>query len=911
LLKISRFRRPVRGRAARRARARRSACETHLLAVHSARLAATSLVFLALLAASATSERIREVGPLEDSEGTPPPPRILWKSGAADVAPQADPSLEARRLLAEGKTRVLLQLREKPDRDTLLAAGIEILRYLPSDTWIVRLSEPIDWTAFGTIVRWAGEIPAERKIAPPLAEEGAAKSAGAVPLRVRFHDDVDVEEAAAILRAAGASMLEARTIVRVFEAILPAPAVEDLAARDEVLWIAPPLPPPVPANDGIRQSANIDSVHAAPYLLTGSGAKAGIWDGGRVDAHDDFSGRLTIADGGSPVSDHATHVAGTLAGSGARSAPYGGLPLQWRGAAPQGFIYSYDYYGDVPAEFGAAIGAHGIDLSSNSWVLDVDQARWGNCYLYGDYDGYAPEFDEIVAGYFGKPIVLVIAAGNERNDGDCGIDARSGYACMPPPATAKNAITVGAIHTNNSAMTSFSSYGPTDDGRVKPDLVAGGCQSTYDYSIWSTWPGNGYGATFYCGTSMAAPAVAGTALLLFEAWRSEAAAHPGALSGAPFPSTIKALLLGSADDLGNAGPDFRFGYGRMNAKRAVDFIRTSTIVQDSLADGEVRTWTFPVPAGLPSIRVTLAWDDPAGVPLAARALVNDLDLALLSPGGSTFYPYVLDPGNPAAAATNGADHRNNVEQVAVLSPQAGIWTARVAGTDVPVGARQRFSLAGIDARAPAAPRSFGASGLSDSSIALSWSAPSEPDAVGILLVRSTASLSWTPIAGTIYTAGENLGGGVVVVAETAGTSLDDSGLPSCTRFHYRAFAFDRNRNYSSPSSASSLTTGTCTAVPLGGGVPSAVRLHGARPNPFNATTRIRFDLPTSGSARLAIYDLAGRLVRVLLDEALPAGAYEETWDGRGNGGEEAASGIYFAELRSGSTTETVRLHLIR
>ncbi len=262
------------------------------------------------------------------------------------------------------------------------------------------------------------------------------------------------------------------------------------------------------------------------------------------------------------------------------------------------------FYGDIPGEYGSAITTYDVDLTSNSWVLAIDQAAYNNCYFYGDYDGYAPEFDAVVAGYFGKRIPIIVAAGNERNDGDCAIAARSGYASVPPPGTAKNVITVGAINTNNSSMTTFSGYGPVDDGRVKPDLVAGGCQSSYNYSIWSTWPGDTYGAAYYCGTSMATPAVSGAVALLIESW--------GAGGDGPWPSTLKALLLGTADDLGNPGPDYRFGYGGMNVKRAVDRIGFATVIEDSVGHGGVREWTFPVPAGFAELKVTLVWDDPAG-----------------------------------------------------------------------------------------------------------------------------------------------------------------------------------------------------------------------------------------------------------------------------------------------------------
>ncbi|RPJ44273.1 MAG: hypothetical protein EHM19_07055, partial [Candidatus Latescibacterota bacterium] len=623
--------------------------------MHSARLASLSALLAALVAAAMAGSGARAGSGAPRATAVLDPHRILWKGGPADIDSLADPGAEGARLAAEGSARVLLQFREKPDEKRLERLGVGLLQYVPRGTWIARVSESAAWDSLSPLLRWVGPIPAYAKIAESIAEEAMTKGAGAMAVRVRFHDDVDPFEAAAILNEAGGTPLRGHTIFRVFDAVIPAPATEALAARDEVLWIGAPLPPPVDANDGIRTNANIDSAQGAPFSLTGSGARIGVWDGGRIDTHTDFSGRLTVVDA-SAVSDHATHVAGTLGGSGALSASRGGTANQWRGAAPGCAIYSYDYYGDPAAEFGAAIAAYAIDATSNSWVLDVDQSLWGNCYLYGDYDGYAPEFDEIVTGYFGKRIAIVVAAGNERNDGDCAISLRSGYASLPPPGTAKNVITVGAIHTNNSAMTSFSSYGPVDDGRIKPDIVAGGCQSTYDYSIWSPWPGNQYGSSSNCGTSMSTPAVAGALALLLEAWTGAAGGDPGSLPAAPLPSGLKAVLLGTATDLGNPGPDYRFGFGRLNARAAAQFVYTSTIIQDSVTDGSALEWDFTVPPGLPSLKITLVWDDPAGTPLSDPALVNDLDLELLAPGGSTAYPYVLDPGNPAAAATTGPDH---------------------------------------------------------------------------------------------------------------------------------------------------------------------------------------------------------------------------------------------------------------
>ena len=856
------------------------------------------------MAAAVGSEGLR--GPDSAKSGSSEKYTITWKNATSLNTTSSDPASEGRTLLAEGKSRILVQWNEIPDGDLLASAGVTLIRYVPRNTWIARISEETDWDALSSHLRWVGRIPSGAKIDPAITAGDAGKTGGMIPVRVRFHEGTAPAEAEQMVHKMGGQTYHRMAVLNRLDLLIPTSSLNDLAEADEVFWIGAPLPPPVPANDGIRENGNIDSLHAAPCSLSGSGVIAGVWDGGRIDAHDDFSGRLHVIDSGSPISTHATHVAGTLGSSGLLSASLGGDPGQWRGVAPACTLLSYDFYGDILTEIGDAVSTGGIDLASNSWVLDINQALYNNCYLYGDYDGYAPEFDEIVTGYFGRRICIVMAAGNERNDGDCSIDARSGYACIPPPGTAKNVITVGAINTDNSTMTMFSGYGPIDDGRVKPDIVAGGCQTTPDYSVHSTWPGNTYASNFFCGTSMSTPAVSGALALLIEA-------HRGLVGGGtdPMPSTLKALLLGSADDLGNPGPDYRFGYGRMNVKRAVDFIQTETVITDSVGDGGSSEWTFAIPAGVPSLKITLVWDDPAGVPLANPALVNDLDLLLETPSGTPLYPYVLDPANPAMGAVTGEDHLNNVEQIEVAAPAAGVWTVQVTGGNVPAGPSQIFSLVGIDTLPPATPDPFTVVGSTDSTIELACVCPADVDFAEFLLVRSASPISWIPSAGSSYSIGETVGSDVFVIDAATVFAAADSALMSGTEYHYRLFARDGLCNYSAGLDLSCTTTGSCTSVQMGGDIPNSFTLHPARPNPFNALTTLRFELPRSGPVRLEIYTVNGRLVKTLVDTVLPSGIHEEQWNGTGNRGEEAASGVYFAHLTAPDNAKVTKLILVR
>ncbi len=150
---------------------------------------------------------------------------------------------EGKRLVSEGNRRLLIQFHEKPDPDRLERAGLTLLTYVPRDTWITAVGDGADWAAVAEEIRWVGPIPVEAKIAPALAEKALGKRAGTLPLRVRFHEDVDMYEGATIISAAGGTPVLGRTVFHGFDANLPVTALDSLAAKDEVLWIGAPLPP--------------------------------------------------------------------------------------------------------------------------------------------------------------------------------------------------------------------------------------------------------------------------------------------------------------------------------------------------------------------------------------------------------------------------------------------------------------------------------------------------------------------------------------------------------------------------------------------------------------------------------------------------------------------------------------------
>jgi hypothetical protein len=803
---------------------------------------------------------------------------------------------------SEDRVHVLVGLRDRTDpvgaRAALASRGVDLLRYVPDHAWIA--SGHV--ATFGdpdvrSLLGWGMPLQPTDKLPRRLAEgrpgAWAVRPGDRVEVRVRLHDDVVLADARSRIEALGAEIGAEHAIFSGASVVVPIARLNELAALDEVLWIGESLPEPRVDNDGSRAATGADPLQENPYNLSGNGERIGIWDAGRVDpAHPDFAGRLTIVDS-VPTQNHSTHVAGTFGGSGAASAGRGGTPLQWRGIAPEVGIYSWDFQGDIISEIESGVAAFDLDVETNSWGFGVDD---GNCEDLGDYDFLAPEFDAIVRGSGGQKLVVTFSAGNERDDGDCPLTG-GGYACINPPKAAKNIIVVGATNSDNDTMTGFSSWGPVDDGRLRPDVTAPGCEDGGEGYIRSTLPGGGYGGNGWCGTSMAAPVVAGGAALLLEM-------HT-ALYGAALvePSLVKGLLVATAQDLGTPEPDYAFGHGRVALQAAVEAMMVDTQSTLTLAHGQVVDLPFTVPAGIPELRVALVWDDPDAAPLAAPALVNDLDLVLIAPDAAVIRPWVLNPGNPSAPAVRGADHLNNVEHVRFPDPAPGAWVARVTGTNVPEGP-QVASLVGLDDRPPALPTGFVVAGASFTSLDLSWTNATASDRRGSLIVRSEGSPpGWFgPSNGATYTVGQVIPPGIEVVyvadEDHSSTPFTDGDLESMTTYYYAAYSFDDFHNYSLAARASGTTLGTTGVVALGS-QPTSLSLGAAIPNPAVNETAVAFGLPEDGRVRLTVYDAAGRHVRTLVNDALSRGAYSVSWDGRDVRGRPISPGIYFTEIRFG------------
>jgi hypothetical protein len=839
---------------------------------------------------------------------------VLAASAGAGVRTRAlpeppggvEPQLRARAAAADPASR-LHALAEVPRsaRAVAEAAGIRLLRPAGGNLWLVSLPAAAvpDAAAVPGVARIWDLGPGDRS-APGLAERIAARPpADLVELRLKVFSDESPDGVVAAVRAAGGSVRGQARALGVVDAAVPAAALPGLAARDDVRWIEPAPPVPEDTNNGLRFDAEVNPVQST-LGVDGTGVIIGMWDAGLPNVtHPDLAGRVTAGESGMSTHPHSAHVAGTAIGDGTNSVLHGGSADQWRGVATGATLVSYTNVGAV-AEMDSAIALFDVDVANNSWVYPVSQAAL-TCSLYGDYASDAPELDDVVRGIYGKKLPVVFSAGNERDDGDCGLPV-SGYRSIPPPATAKNVLTVGAHFNDQQYMTPFSSWGPTDDGRLKPEISAPGCQQFGDFGVTSTTVGGGY--LSMCGTSMAAPAVSGSIAALLQEWRARFPSDPR-------PATYKVLLGNFAKDRASSGPDYRFGLGALNLFASVTALQTATTVEDDVDDALTDVHPFFVPAGAGTLLVTLAWDDPAAAELADPALINDLDLELTGPTTGPWQAFVLDPANPDSLAVPGSNRRDNIEQVRVLAPESGWWEARVSGYSVAVGP-QEYSLAGFDLRAPADPAALQATATDDTTIALTWIRAGDTDRAGTLVVRSESPVAWTPATGASYLPGAEPAPGVLVVAaddvDRQGAPLDDAPLSPGTPYHYAAFSYDEIPNYSAGSHDSATTTTVAVdaspAVEIGPGRPAFAR-QGA--NPFRDRAVFRFELPAPAIVAADVYDVRGRRVARLIEGPRKAGAHRLEWDGRGTGGVALAGGVYFVRFRTAGLTAVEKVVLVR
>jgi len=453
--------------------------------------------------------------------------------------------------------------------------------------------------------------------------------------------------------------------------------------------------------------------------------KLGIWDEGLIRAtHIELQGKIFQKDNPTSPDDHATHVAGTLTAKGinpiARGMAFG---LQQ--------LIAYDFDNDVQEMFGEAnnllVSNHSYGIIAG-WRFNSDQSRWefrgevgaNEDFRFGFYDNKTQLWDSIA---FNAPFYLVVAsAGNSRNQNGpavgqpywrpdangtmvnagnrpAGILNNDGYDIISSSAGSKNILTIGAANglaagysqPTDVILSGFSAWGPTDDGRIKPDVVADGVNVTSSIATSD----NSYGSL--SGTSMSSPNASGSLFLLQEQYSKQ---KNGLFMRA---ATLKGLAIHTADEAGQFdGPDYQYGWGLLNVGKAASVItanNTDKLIFENVLNNNA-TFLLPVVAsGKGSLIATISWTDPKGTVDFARRLndptkklVNDLDIVVRS-GNNTFLPYILNPASPALPASTGDNITDNVEKIVINNVIPGqAYTIEVKHKRTLERSQQAYSL---------------------------------------------------------------------------------------------------------------------------------------------------------------------------------------------------------------------------
>ncbi len=478
-----------------------------------------------------------------------------------------------------------------------------------------------------------------------------------VMLNINFYKDVDRDIVLSFMKSNNIEVLKDNGINNFLVIKIAKNKIQKLLDQSFIIYVECISPPPIKDDRRGRSLHRVNKMDpnvAGQSYYSGKNINVLVRDDGAVFNHIDFKGRNNQDYVGESHGDHGDGVAGIMCGA-------GNLIPENRGMAHRSFMYVIDY----DASFLDAT----LPLFLNSDVIVTNSS-----YSNGCNRGYSNSAKTVDQQLFDNPTLMhVFSAGNDGTT-DCDYGAGDLWGNITGGhKMAKNAIAVANVNYKGEIMES-SSRGPAHDGRIKPDIAANGNNHI------STDEKQGYRA--FGGTSGAAPVVAGVTAMLHEAYE----VHHGERSNG---ALLKAVMLNTANDLGNKGPDFIYGWGLLNGYRAMRTIEEGRFLKGELAqDGNVQH-TISVPPNVAEVRIMTYWPDAESFTFTNWALINDINTKLIDSHETEYLPWVLDhTPNPALLslpATKGTDNRNNMEQVTIDNPMPGDYVLDLQGYQLPFG----------------------------------------------------------------------------------------------------------------------------------------------------------------------------------------------------------------------------------
>lgn len=567
----------------------------------------------------------------------------------------------------------IVQFFATPDqyqKNILNENGLELLEFIPNTAFLCRLnkltSKTLEELNIRAILPFKKSFKYSKFISSNNHPDWALRSNNKVALMIEPHLDVQESEFVSQLYANGVKVDYIDPSGNYFKVQVDRNLIATLAELQVVKFIdyipAPPEKDDTPARS-LHRGNLLDADHPMGRKYDGTGVSISIADDGAIGPHIDFTGRVTQF----VTFDNGTHgdmTSGIAIGA-------GNLDPTIRGAAAGADLYYYNI-GGYPHISNAVTNLtnRGVVITSTS-------------YSEGCNAGYTSTTRTVDQQTRQNPELLhVFSAGNSAGS-TCGQNA---YGAGTPWGTitggrkqGKAVIATGNLdYTGN--LTNSSSRGPAADGRIKPDICSNGTNRV------STDPNNQYSPGG--GTSAAAPGIAGIAAQLYQGYRSLNSNND------PESGLIKSIMLNTTRNLGFQGPDFYYGWGRVNAHRAMKLIEENRFTDSTVNTNDTIVHTVNVPNDLLELRFMVYWTDYEASTIAAQALVNDIDMKVVTPNGDTIFPWILDPTpnqtNLIAAATRGIDTLNNMEQVLIDSAKSGNYKILVNGTSIPQGPQKYF-----------------------------------------------------------------------------------------------------------------------------------------------------------------------------------------------------------------------------
>ena len=548
------------------------------------------------------------------------------------------------------------------------AQGIELIDYIGSRAYLAYIPSTIS-PAFlqSKEARAITEVQGNYKLSEDLRlgiiGDWAIRG-DQILVTLQYHDRAQVDLVKQDLASKQITVEQEYKGHNIIDLSIPNNCLEALSNEPYVKYIeviaAPAVKEDTPARV-LHRSAGLDTQTGAGRNYTGEGIGVLVRDDGVVGPHIDFQGRIDNSQTAGTGQTHGDGVAGILAGA-------GNLNPNNRGMAAGSDVFVVNY---VP---------NFLDGPTTSLINDGSVQITNSSYGDGCNGGYTTGTRTVDLQINDTPSLLHVFSCGNSNNNDCGYGAGNQWGNITGGhKQGKNVIATANVFFDGSLVGS-SSHGPATDGRIKPDITANGQNQI------STNENNQY--LTFGGTSGASPGIAGISAQLYEAYAG--------LNGGELPQSalIKATLLNTANEAGNIGPDFRFGWGIVNGLRAGKLIEDGRYLMDTATQGVTNTHSISVPDGTTQVRIMAYWADVAAPAGATTALVNDLDLVVTDPSSNVLLPWILDSTpNPTSLnlpATTGEDHLNNMEQVLINNPQAGNYNIEISGFDVPVGPQEYF-----------------------------------------------------------------------------------------------------------------------------------------------------------------------------------------------------------------------------